>query len=138
MSRKSGFRRGLPVFALCLTGLGAWYASHPLAGSAPPRPEGGSGAIDEKAALAGVRAAPSADSLERRFAGRVRPFLERYCYSCHGPKKKKAGLDLSRDSTLKAVANNARRWEQVLERLHAREMPPEGAPRRPGAAERAE
>src|SRR5262249_55117524 len=82
--------------------------------------------------------APSGDSLERRFATRVRPFLERYCHSCHGPKKKKGGLDLSLETTVKAVANNARRWEQVLERLHAQEMPPAGAPRRPGPAERAE
>jgi hypothetical protein len=67
----------------------------------------------------------------------VRPFLERYCYGCHGPAKPKAALDLSRDSTVTAITANARRWELVLERLQAGEMPPESAKRRPGADERA-
>ena len=39
MSRKIGVRTGLPVLALCLTGLGAWCAARPLTGSAPPGPE---------------------------------------------------------------------------------------------------
>src|SRR5262249_20593510 len=62
---------------------------------------------------------------------RVQPFLKRYCFSCHGPKKQKADLDLSRDSTVAAVANNERQWGRVLERLQAREMPPEEAARLP-------
>jgi hypothetical protein len=124
MSRKTGVRSVLPALALCLTGLGAWYAVHPTAGSATQSPKG-------------VHPAP-ADAIERRFATRVRPFLERYCFSCHGAKKKKGGLDLSRDATVKAVAQNARQWELVLERLHAQEMPPESAPRRPKPDERAE
>jgi hypothetical protein len=67
----------------------------------------------------------------------VQPFLERYCFSCHGSKKPKASLDLSRDATVSAIVNNPRQWELVLERLQAREMPPENAPRRPRAEERA-
>jgi hypothetical protein len=90
----------------------------------------------------GVRLAPTApaqteSSLERRFATQVRPFLERYCYSCHGPKKPKARLDLSGDATVAAVAGHLSRWERVWERLQAQEMPPEEAPRRPSADERA-
>ncbi|HEY7311823.1 MAG TPA: DUF1592 domain-containing protein [Gemmataceae bacterium] len=80
----------------------------------------------------------SADPLESRFSGRVRPFLERYCYSCHGAKKQEAELNLSRDATVAAVVKNLRHWELVLERLQAEEMPPEGARRRPGREERAE
>jgi hypothetical protein len=67
----------------------------------------------------------------------VRPILERYCFCCHGPTKKKAALDLSRDATVTAVTNNTRQWGRVLERIEAEEMPPADAPRRPGPAERA-
>jgi hypothetical protein len=77
------------------------------------------------------------DSLERRFATEVRPFVERYCLSCHGPKKHKGDLDLSRDSTVAAVSGHPAQWQRVLERLQAEEMPPDGAPRRPESAERA-
>src|SRR5207244_899639 len=80
---------------------------------------------------------PPADSLEQRYSGQVRPFLEQYCFSCHGPMRQEAGLDLSRDATVSAVAADARRWRLVLERLQAEEMPPEDAPRHPGADERA-
>jgi hypothetical protein len=80
------------------------------------------------------RAAP-AESLEQRFATRVRPFLQRYCFSCHGTKKPEAELDLRRDATLEAVAKNARQWDLVLARLQAQEMPPEDAPRQPKADE---
>ena len=33
----------------------------------------------------------------------VRPFLERYCFSCHGAKKPEAMLDLSRDASVQAI-----------------------------------
>src|SRR5262249_14323941 len=65
------------------------------------------------------------------FAARVRPFLERYCFDCHGPNRQKADLDLSRDSTASEVAIHLRQWDLVAERLRAGEMPPEGAPRQP-------
>ena len=127
MSRKSGTYLVLFLFALCLTGLGAWYACRSTAG---PKTD------NTKTDL--VAGGPArADSLERQFATRVRPFLERYCFSCHSSRKPEASLDLSRDSTVTAVANNIRQWELVLERLQAEEMPPEDAPRRPTADERA-
>src|SRR5262245_57556370 len=124
MARKIRVCRALPVLAFCLTGLGAWYAVHPTTGSVAQGPGGSP--------------ASSADALERRFVTRVQPFLERYCFACHGAKKKKGGLDLSRDATAREVAKNARQWELVLQRLHAQEMPPESAPRRPKPDERAE
>src|SRR6266568_1539225 len=34
---------------------------------------------------------------EQDFSTRVRPFLDRYCVSCHAGKKPKGDLDLSRD-----------------------------------------
>jgi hypothetical protein len=77
------------------------------------------------------------DPLERRFAEQVLPFVDRYCVSCHGARKPKGGLDLGRDATVAAVARNVRHWELVLQRLEAREMPPERARLQPEAGERA-
>lgn len=81
--------------------------------------------------------APGADALEGRFAKEVRPFIERYCISCHGAKKPKASLDLSRDLSVKGIANDVQQWEEVIARLVAKEMPPEKAPLHPQASERA-
>jgi hypothetical protein len=129
MSRKAGIRLALAVLVLGLTGLGAWYALHSLNESRPK----GAGAKE-----GGSPAGPgSADPLEQRFVSQVRPFLERYCFGCHGAKKREAALDLRRDSTVAAIQHNFRRWEQVLERLQADEMPPEEAPRHPSRDERA-
>ncbi len=67
----------------------------------------------------------------------MQPFLQRYCFSCHGPKKQKASLDLSRDLTVTAIAHHEKQWGLVLERLQAQEMPPEEATRLPESNERA-
>src|SRR5690349_3844848 len=72
-------------------------------------------------------------NLDRGFAETVHPFLETYCISCHGEEKQKGKLDLRPYSTRAAVAKDYRRWEVVLERLKAGEMPPEEAKRHPNA-----
>ncbi|MDB5309010.1 MAG: Protein of unknown function (DUF1587)/Protein of unknown function (DUF1592)/Protein of unknown [Gemmataceae bacterium] len=132
MSEHVRTRVALPAIALCLTSVGVWGA---MTG---PGPNGTTarGAEDTKAPPA-AKPAPPADPLEQRFAARVQPFLERYCFSCHGPKKQSAGLDLSRDTTAAAIAKNAQHWEVVLDRLGAKEMPPEDAKRQPEPDERA-
>jgi mono/diheme cytochrome c family protein len=93
------------------------------------------------AAVVGAWTAPqppaaAADPLDADFTTTVRPFLDRYCVSCHGPKRKEAELDLSRAANSAAVAADFRHWELVAERLKADEMPPDGAPRQPKADER--
>ena len=129
MSSHFRARFALLLLALCLIGLGAWHA---LGSRTEPLPNS-----PEQISRAEVGPTSQASLLEHRFSTRVQPFLQRYCYSCHGPKKHKGALDLSRDSTVAAIAENARAWELVLQRLRAQEMPPEGAPRQPGEAERA-
>lgn len=69
--------------------------------------------------------------LELRFAHDVHPFLETYCLTCHSKEKYKGKLDLSHYSTMAAVVQDYRRWETVLERLKADEMPPEDATQHP-------
>ena len=78
-----------------------------------------------------------AENFERRFDRELKPFVERYCVACHGPKKQEAGLDLSRDLSAKTIAKNERHWHLVLKRLEAKEMPPDDAARQPKPEERA-
>src|SRR5436309_987849 len=80
----------LSVAACCLTGLGAWYTFRPPTGPVPNGP-GGEGTGHRDVVPAETGPAP-ADPLGERFATRVRPFLERYCFSCHGPTRQEAGL----------------------------------------------
>src|SRR5262245_35917422 len=75
----------------------------------------------------------AAVALERRFADTVHPFLETYCFACHGREKQKGRLDLSLYPKMESVAQDYRRWETVLEKLKAEEMPPEEAKRHPPA-----
>ena len=55
----------------------------------------------------------------------VREFLKSHCLKCHGNKKPKAKLDLSRFETVTSLAAAPRTWEKVLARVREGEMPPE-------------
>src|SRR4051794_19967492 len=98
MSKKRSRRVGLSAAALCVVGLGAWCATHSAAAEPLPEKKVGSS---------------PADALERRFTTDLQPFLGRYCHSCHGPRKPKAELDLSRDATVASIVKNIRQWELV-------------------------
>jgi hypothetical protein len=128
MFKKAAICAALALGALSLAGVGAWYAHRP-APEPVPSPEKPENPADA--------AAPEPDPLEHRFTADVRPFVARYCVSCHGPRKPKGGLDLSGATTVAAVMSDPRRWGQILERLEAQEMPPEEARLQPGAEERA-
>src|SRR5262245_49843601 len=75
--------------------------------------------------------------LQRQFADTVRPFLQTYCFGCHGPTKAEGQLDLSTYQTVADVAKGYRRWNKVIDRLEAEEMPPEEAKRHPTPEQRA-
>jgi hypothetical protein len=126
MNSKFGIRVVLGIVVLCLIGLGASPLFH-------LRPELGANGSEFKEE---ENPGSAVDPLERRLSTQVRPFLERYCVSCHGAKKQKANLDLSRGVSLKAITGNFRQWEKVLQRLQASEMPPEDATRQPKPEER--
>ena len=70
-----------------------------------------------------LRAGPVED-----YQGTVRPILQKYCYKCHGPEKKKGELDLSVFTDYPKVLEAKEVWQLVLERVQAYEMPPEGQP----------
>jgi hypothetical protein len=77
--------------------------------------------------VAGTLAAGDAPAEQRHFDQRIRPILEKYCYSCHGPEKRKGDLDLAVFTTLSSAQEHQHVWTGVLERVQADEMPPEGA-----------
>jgi hypothetical protein len=68
------------------------------------------------------------------FEKEVKPLLTRYCYPCHG-EKKKGGLDLRIYTDEKSVARDQEVFEKVLKNLQGHEMPPENKPQ-PTLAER--
>jgi hypothetical protein len=74
--------------------------------------------------------------LEARFHSTVHPFIQTYCVSCHGGEKPKAELDLSAYTTLDSITQDPRRWNLVLDRIKAGEMPPDDAEKQPTAAQR--
>jgi mono/diheme cytochrome c family protein len=76
-------------------------------------------------------------SLDKEFSGRIQPFVQRYCVTCHGAKKPKAGLDLGRTASMVALVKDISTWNLVLERLQAKEMPPATAKVQPNDRERA-
>jgi len=69
-------------------------------------------------------AAPADTDLKRGFTQTVQPFLNTYCTICHGGAKPAAQLDLRQYSTTESVIQDFSRWNRVLARLTAREMPP--------------
>ena len=81
-------------------------------------------------------AAPQDKPTPRDFETRVRPLLETYCISCHGPKKQKAKLDLSATRSEGDLAGNPDLWLRVLHQLRTRAMPPEDEKKQPADAAR--
>ncbi|HEY1860670.1 MAG TPA: DUF1592 domain-containing protein, partial [Gemmataceae bacterium] len=129
-------RVALLILAVGLACLGGWYSLHSMIGSTSNVADRVSRADDENRPVTEAIPATAIDSLDSQFSSRVHPFLKRYCFTCHGPEKQEADLNLSRETTVSAITNNERQWDRVLERLRTEEMPPEDAPRRPTPEER--
>jgi hypothetical protein len=85
------------------------------------------------------QAAPGRSSPPARtdaFETGVKPFLKTYCYGCHSGSQPAAGFDLTSYATQESVISDERRWNLVLTRLRAGEMPPSQSRQQPAAAER--
>jgi Protein of unknown function (DUF1592)/Protein of unknown function (DUF1588)/Protein of unknown function (DUF1587)/Protein of unknown function (DUF1585)/Protein of unknown function (DUF1595) len=68
------------------------------------------------------------------FESAVQPFLAKNCYGCHNQKLSSGKLDLTAYKTRASVASDTDRWDLILRRLTAGEMPPQPMSR-PNAAE---
>jgi hypothetical protein len=84
--------------------------------------------------LAGTNVFP-ASAATVTYQGDIKPLLGRYCYGCHG-EKKKGDLDLRTFADESVVKKNPAVFEKVLDNLESQEMPPEGKPQ-PTKSERA-
>src|SRR5947208_2846049 len=83
-----------------------------------------------------VAAEPTDQDLQHQFTAKVQPFVQVYCQSCHGKQEPKAKLDLSAYANPAQIAKGYQTWDLVLERLEAKEMPPDDAKKQPTAEER--
>jgi Protein of unknown function (DUF1592)/Protein of unknown function (DUF1588)/Protein of unknown function (DUF1587)/Protein of unknown function (DUF1595)/Protein of unknown function (DUF1585) len=81
-------------------------------------------------------ARPASVARSDAFDTSVKPFLQTYCYGCHRGNQPAAGFDLTVYDTQESVLNDQRRWNLVLARLRAGEMPPSQSRQQPAAAQR--
>lgn len=90
-------------------------------GVAPAAPEAVTDAAVEKAGLATIASGPV--------------IFRQHCRACHERDKAEGGFDVDDLLAGQTVAHDVAGWRGVLERLVARDMPPEDAKRRPTEAE---
>ena len=62
---------------------------------------------------------------------RARAFLNRHCLECHGPEKPKGMFRVDKLSADFGDRADGERWQAVLKRVRAGEMPPKTKPRPP-------
>jgi mono/diheme cytochrome c family protein len=74
-------------------------------------------------------AAPNTANVPRGFREVAQPFIEKNCLDCHGEKKAKAGFRIDQLGVDFAGAKVADQWKEVIDRINAGEMPPEGKSR---------
>ena len=58
----------------------------------------------------------------------VKPFLAENCYGCHGNKKHKKDLNFEAIESVESLVTDGDRWDDVVQKLRARDMPPEDEP----------
>ncbi|MBI3878730.1 MAG: DUF1587 domain-containing protein, partial [Verrucomicrobia bacterium] len=63
------------------------------------------------------------------------PFMDKYCYECHGGKKTKGDLDLKQFKDDAKILENRKLWLGALKQSGSGEMPPKKHPTRPTAVE---
>ena len=87
----------------------------------------------EAARKATLEAADKKASAENMAAYKdeVRPFLEKHCIGCHGPKKLKGDLALDLLDPDMKESTSAARWAVVRDQLENGDMPPDDKPQPP-------
>lgn len=78
----------------------------------------------------------SASALDHVFSRDIRPFLDKYCISCHGLNGLAAQFDLRPYANTASVVKDFAHWQLVLDKLLEAQMPPPLARQQPGADER--
>ncbi|MBL8798201.1 MAG: DUF1592 domain-containing protein [Planctomycetia bacterium] len=65
----------------------------------------------------------------------VKPYLEKYCVQCHGPKRQESDVRLDNLPAVITKANEAMLWRDALSQIVNQVMPPEGRQPRPSEQE---
>ncbi|MCM8537280.1 MAG: DUF1588 domain-containing protein [Lentisphaeraceae bacterium] len=79
----------------------------------------------KKSLLTGLLLATSGQAKELTLKSEVTPFLNKYCIECHGGKKVKGKLDLTKIKNQKDLLKNYEVFESALDLIHEKEMPPD-------------
>jgi hypothetical protein len=74
---------------------------------------------------------PGDRELNAQFSEKVHPFLDTYCVKCHSGEKPKGHFDISPYSSMDLVARDFSEWSVAVDKLTAKEMPPENAKAQP-------
>ena len=61
----------------------------------------------------------------------VKPFVNAHCISCHGNEKHKRDLNFESFTSVSALIDQRDRWEEVVQKLRDRQMPPDEEPQPP-------
>jgi mono/diheme cytochrome c family protein len=88
------------------------------------------------AGMAVSAAAASPQPRDDAFVSGIVPLLDRYCFACHGGGKHKGDVRLDGWKDQGSAVADRQTWERVLQKVQAREMPPEDR-RQPSSRERA-
>ena len=78
----------------------------------------------KKSAADVLDAASKVDLTLIKFDTDIIPLLEAHCYSCHGDKRKKGGISLTKYKTDHSVLEGRKLWERVAAMVRSGEMPP--------------
>lgn len=76
------------------------------------------------------------DAAEITFDKHLVPFLEDYCYDCHGYGVKKGDLTLDQYDTVEKLTSDRKMWETVMFNIRNHVMPPAKTKTQPSAEER--
>ncbi len=74
--------------------------------------------------------APPKPAIDVQFDQTVKPFVGKYCVTCHSGKMAPAQFDLKSYTSVDMVADDFGRWSLLAERLKNKEMPPKPMPAR--------
>jgi len=99
-------------------GLIVWAAAFVAAQQQVPRP------APTAAPTASAPATPAANGFDTI----VKPFLAANCYPCHGNEEHKRDLNFEAMSSAAALLDQRERWDDVVQKLRDREMPPSDEP----------
>ena len=81
----------------------------------------------------GAQTPPPATPPAPTLANTLRPFLEKYCQSCHNGRNRSGNINFEVLKYATGLAGQAGAWETTAYVIHTGRMPPQGVPRPPEA-----